>query len=104
MSLFRVELPDNTAICPQCEAKYDIHGWHTCGSIDEAIKSAIAACDKEWVADIKGAWNEYVIYPITIDSERSAGCTRVTFDRKPEFPEFLIKWQQLKQELEANHE
>ena len=49
MSLFNVELPDNTAICPQCGIKYDIHGWHTCDS----ITNALAARDKEWVEFIE---------------------------------------------------
>ena len=50
MSLFSVELPDNTAICPQCGVKYDIYGFHSCGgSIDEAVKEAIAIRDKWWI-------------------------------------------------------
>ena len=48
MSLFNVELPDNTAICPQCGVKYDIYGFHSCGSIDEAVKKALAIRDTEW--------------------------------------------------------
>jgi hypothetical protein len=59
----------------------------------------LAARDKWWVTDIEEAWREYVVYPITIDAKRSAGCTQVTFDRKPEFPEFLSKWQEHKKEI-----
>jgi hypothetical protein len=49
MSLFHTELPDSTAICPQCGEKYDIHGFHSCGSIDEAVKDAIENSNREWI-------------------------------------------------------
>jgi len=56
-------------------------------------RKSIAARDKWWIENISKAWDEYVVYPITIDQKKSEGCTRVTFNRKPEFPEFISKWQ-----------
>jgi len=69
-------------------------------TLKEAFSDGIAASNLGWVADIEEAWGEYVIYPITIDTKRSEGCTQVTFDRKPGFPEFLSKWQERKRRIE----
>jgi hypothetical protein len=63
----------------------------------------LAQANKEWAKDVQDAWSEYTIYPITINPERSNGCTQVVFDKKPEFPEFLIAWQQLNEELEGKN-
>lgn len=59
----------------------------------------MAARDKWWEAGIKEAWREYVVYPITINSERSSGSTQVVFNEKPEFPTFFAKWQEHKREV-----
>lgn len=63
------------------------------------MKASISVNNAEWKSDIKKAWNEYVIYPITIDPEKSRGNTHVTFYQKPEFPEFLKKWQERKRSV-----
>jgi hypothetical protein len=47
---FDIELPNDTAICSQCGNTYSIHGWHTCWPIDKAVKEAIEARDKDWIA------------------------------------------------------
>jgi hypothetical protein len=47
MSLFGIELPDDTAICPQCGIKYDIHGWHTCGPRPEATMSELLTAEEK---------------------------------------------------------
>ena len=60
---------------------------------EDGASQMLAARDKWWIENIEKAWDEYVVYPITIDQKKSEGCTRVTFNRKPEFPEFISKWQ-----------
>jgi hypothetical protein len=49
MSFLFPRLPNNRATCHQCGAEYDIHGFHSCGSIDDAVKEALAANNAEWV-------------------------------------------------------
>ena len=90
--------------CHNMNHMEDIKCAEACHSLDEFndyIEQAISANNTEWRALIKEAWHEYVIYPITIDVERSSGNTQVVFDRKPEFPEFLIKLQERKKPLEG---
>jgi predicted Abi (CAAX) family protease len=106
MSLFNVELPDNTAICPQCGVTYDVHGFHSCGSIDEAVKDAIAIRDTEWKLEygklVEQARNEiiardkwWIEQMENLMKETTLRPLDITYSNY-----LIVKWEQFKQSLE----
>ena len=106
MSFLNVELPDNTAICSQCGMTYDIHGFHSCGSIDKAVKDAIAICDTEWKLEygklVEQARSELVardkwwIEQVeNLMKETTLRPLDITYSNY-----LIVKWEQFKQSLE----
>jgi hypothetical protein len=88
MGLFDIELPNDTAICSQCGNTYGIHGWHTCWPIDKAVKEAIAARDKDWIAWFEGHYDTLCV--IDCDAkDRGHGCIIIRAD----------KWEARKKEI-----
>ena len=93
MSLFHVELPNNTAICPQCGVTYDIHGFHSCGSIDKAVKEAIAINNADWIEWVEKNLDD--MYP-TCGQPTKSKCKDCSCEWK--------QWTERKKSLEKQNE